>query len=184
MTPCGLYPTRLLCPQNSPDKHTGGGCHFLLQEIFPTHGSNSGLPHCGQILNHLSHQEALLCRLGCKTLLCGWLQSPCLQGHSIPLTVLSRGEQVSTTAHFLSFNFVCFQPIFSQVSLLPTGLRSAYPQIWAALKKQNLPPHQFFLGTGLPQRGTFLLDHSGHFLWLVQHPLKDLASLCLPSFTL
>ena len=144
----------------------------------------TGLPHCGQILNHLSHQEALLCRLGCKTLLCGWLQSPCLQGHSIPLTVLSRGEQVSTTAHFLSFNFVCFQPIFSQVSLLPTGLRSAYPQIWAALKKQNLPPHQFFLGTGLPQRGTFLLDHSGHFLWLVQHPLKDLASLCLPFFTL
>ena len=32
------------------------GCHFLLQGIFPTQGSNSGLPHCGQTLYHLSHQ--------------------------------------------------------------------------------------------------------------------------------
>ena len=32
------------------------GCHFFLQEIFPTQGLNSGLPHCGQTLNHLSHQ--------------------------------------------------------------------------------------------------------------------------------
>ena len=26
------------------------------QEIFPTQGSNLGLPHCRQILYHLSHQ--------------------------------------------------------------------------------------------------------------------------------
>ena len=31
------------------------GCHFLLQGIFPTQGSNSGLPHCRQILYHVSH---------------------------------------------------------------------------------------------------------------------------------
>ena len=31
-------------------------CHFLLQGIFPTQGSNLGLPHCRQILYHLSHQ--------------------------------------------------------------------------------------------------------------------------------
>ena len=30
--------------------------HALLQEIFPTQGSNPGLPHCRQILYHLSHQ--------------------------------------------------------------------------------------------------------------------------------
>ena len=24
-----------LCPWDSPGKNTGGGCHFLLQEIFP-----------------------------------------------------------------------------------------------------------------------------------------------------
>ena len=32
------------------------GCHFLLQGIFPTQGSNLGLPHCRQILYHLSYQ--------------------------------------------------------------------------------------------------------------------------------
>ena len=32
------------------------GCHFLLQETFPTQGLNLGLPHCGQTLYHLSHQ--------------------------------------------------------------------------------------------------------------------------------
>ena len=32
------------------------GCHFFLQEIFPTQGLNPGLPHCRQTLYHLSHQ--------------------------------------------------------------------------------------------------------------------------------
>ena len=38
--PHGLYPARLLCPWDSPDKSTGVGCHALLQGIFPTQGSN------------------------------------------------------------------------------------------------------------------------------------------------
>ena len=33
---------------------TGMGCHFLLQEIFPTQGLNPG--HCRQMLYCLSHQ--------------------------------------------------------------------------------------------------------------------------------
>ena len=37
-------------------KSTGVDCHFLLQGIFPTQGSNPGLPHCRQILYQLSHQ--------------------------------------------------------------------------------------------------------------------------------
>ena len=41
---------------DSPGKNTGVGCHALLQGIFPTPGSNSGLPHCRQILYRLSHQ--------------------------------------------------------------------------------------------------------------------------------
>ena len=32
------------------------GCHFLLQGIFPTRGSNSGLMHCRQTLDRLSYQ--------------------------------------------------------------------------------------------------------------------------------
>ena len=42
---------------DSPGKNTGVGCHALLQGIFPTQGSNTGLPHCRWILYHLSHQE-------------------------------------------------------------------------------------------------------------------------------
>ena len=39
-----------------PGKGTGMRCHFLLQGIFPTQGSNLGLPRCRQTLYHLSHQ--------------------------------------------------------------------------------------------------------------------------------
>ena len=36
-------PTRFLCPWDSPGKNTGLGCHFLLQRVAPTQGSNSHL---------------------------------------------------------------------------------------------------------------------------------------------
>ena len=42
--------------EDSPGKSTGVGGHSLLQGIFPTQGSNAGLPHCRQILYHLSYQ--------------------------------------------------------------------------------------------------------------------------------
>ena len=45
-----------LLPWDSPGKSTGVGCHFLLQGIFPTRGSNPGLPHCKQTLYPLNHQ--------------------------------------------------------------------------------------------------------------------------------
>ena len=48
---------------DSLSKNTGVGCHALLQGIFPTQGSNPGLPNCRQILYHLSHQGSP-CRLG------------------------------------------------------------------------------------------------------------------------
>ena len=41
---------------DSPGKNTGKGCHALLQGVFPTQGSNTGLQHCRQILYCLSHQ--------------------------------------------------------------------------------------------------------------------------------
>ena len=50
LRPHGLKPTKLLRPWDSPGKNTGVGCHFLLQGIFPTQGSNPGLPHCRQPL--------------------------------------------------------------------------------------------------------------------------------------
>ena len=52
----GLYPARFLSSWDFPGKNTGMDCHFLLQGIFPTQGSNLGLPHCKQTLYRLSHQ--------------------------------------------------------------------------------------------------------------------------------
>ena len=45
-----------LCPWDFPGKHTGVGCHFLLQGIFPSQESNPGLLHCRQILYRLSYE--------------------------------------------------------------------------------------------------------------------------------
>ena len=42
-------------PQGKP-QNTGVRSLSLLQGIFPTQGSNPGLPHCRQILGQLSHQ--------------------------------------------------------------------------------------------------------------------------------
>ena len=56
LQPHGLFPSRPLCPWNSPGKNTGVGSHSLLQGIFPTQGSKPGLLPCRQILYHLTHQ--------------------------------------------------------------------------------------------------------------------------------
>ena len=53
---CSL--ARLFCPWYSPDKITGVGCHCLLQGIFLTQGSNSGLLYCRQILYYLSYRRS------------------------------------------------------------------------------------------------------------------------------
>ena len=71
--------------------------HFLLQEIFLTQGSNSGLLHCTQILYHLRHQGSPnLQRKGQQTLLPPehWLKKNSLQlgeGNKTPL--LRKGQE-------------------------------------------------------------------------------------------
>ena len=45
-TPMDCSPPCFSVHGDSPDKNTGVGCHALLQGIFPTQGSNPGLPHC------------------------------------------------------------------------------------------------------------------------------------------
>ena len=44
---------------DSPGKNIAVGCHDLLQEIFPTQGSNPGPLHGRLILYHMSHQGSL-----------------------------------------------------------------------------------------------------------------------------
>ena len=57
---CNSLPPRRLCsPWNSPGQNTGVGSCSLLQGIFPTQGSNLGLPHCRWSLYQLSHKGSL-----------------------------------------------------------------------------------------------------------------------------
>ena len=51
-----LWPHELYSLWNSPGQNTGVGSSSLLQGIFPTQGSNPGLPHCRWILYQLSHK--------------------------------------------------------------------------------------------------------------------------------
>ena len=52
-------PTRLFSPWDFPGNSPRVDCHFLLQGIFPTQGSNPGLLHCRQKLYPLSHFHSL-----------------------------------------------------------------------------------------------------------------------------
>ena len=65
LRPYGLWPTRPVCSWDFPGKNTGVGCHFLLQAIFLTQGSNICLLYHRQALYHLSQQEARVCVCVC-----------------------------------------------------------------------------------------------------------------------
>ena len=61
-----LWPHGLQSPWNSPGQNTGVGTCSLLQGIFPTQGSNPGLPQCRWILYQLSHKGSISDRLKTK----------------------------------------------------------------------------------------------------------------------
>ena len=63
-------------PWNSPGRNTGVGHLSLLQGIFPTQGSNPGLPHCRRIVYQLSHKGSP------RTL--EWVAYPLSRGSSQP----------------------------------------------------------------------------------------------------
>ena len=51
-----LQPRGLHSPWSSPGQDPGVGHLSLLQGIFPTQGSNPGLPYCRRVVYQLSHQ--------------------------------------------------------------------------------------------------------------------------------
>ena len=71
-----LQPHGLYSPWNSPGQNTRVGSLSLLQEIFPTQGSNPGLPHYRQICYQLSHQGS--------TRILEWVAYPFSRGSSWP----------------------------------------------------------------------------------------------------
>ena len=49
-------PAGSFCPQDFPGKNTRAGCHFPIQGIFPTQGSNPHILHWQASSGPLSHQ--------------------------------------------------------------------------------------------------------------------------------
>ena len=76
---------------DSPSKNTGVSCHALLPGIFPTQESNLGLPHCRQILYHLSHQ--------------GSPSYKCKINHVIHTTTLYPSSYFANTGECCDFSF-------------------------------------------------------------------------------
>ena len=62
-----LWPHELYSPWDSLGQNTEVGSLSLLQRIFPTQGSNPGLPHCRQIFYQVSHKGSprILDRVAC-----------------------------------------------------------------------------------------------------------------------
>ena len=104
-----LQPHGLCGPRNSLGQNTGVDSLSLLQGIFPTQGSNPGLPHCGRILYQLSHGEA-------QEYWSGWVAwSPAAQNQT-GVSCIAGGfftnwanpEWTTTKSHFKCFFFHFF----------------------------------------------------------------------------
>ena len=71
-----LQPHELYSPWNSPGQNTAVGSLSFLQGIFPTQGSNPGLPYYRQTAYQLSHQG--------NPQLLEWIAYPFFSGSSRP----------------------------------------------------------------------------------------------------
>ena len=108
-------------PWNSPGQNTGLGSLSLLQGIFPTQGSNSGLPHCRWILYQLSHKGSSrilepipspgnLPNPGIE------LGSPALQADSLLTELWGKPKVMGLDVMILVFRMLSFKPAFSLFS--------------------------------------------------------------------
>ena len=86
----GLVATRAFCPLDFPDKNSEVGCRDLLQWVFPTQGSNPGLPHGRQILYHWSRNGY-------------WTQKENLIFPCISLGVSEQRQQIESDSRWVLF---------------------------------------------------------------------------------
>ena len=103
LRPHGLYNL-----WNSPGQNTGVGCHALLQGIFPTQGSNTGLPHCRQVLYQLRHQGSPLLRMKLKRYFFFFQIFPFQEKHSINIriSILDSKQQKPSLVNLAEVLFV------------------------------------------------------------------------------
>ena len=118
LQPYGLQPTRLLCPWDSPGKNTGAGCHFLLQGLFPTQGSNLHLLrllYCRHILYCWRNSD----QIRSVTQSCPTLRDP--MNHSTPGLPVHHQlpEFTQTHVHQVSDAIQPSYPLSSSSPLVP-----------------------------------------------------------------
>ena len=115
---------QLLYRWNSPGKNTGAGCHFLLQGIFPTQGSNPCLLHWqvvppGKPLVLFSRYLHVTCRF-LKSYLIQWLLHAFPVSSSCSLSITSVFNWVGSYPRFPG-KFIFASNYFSKsLKSLPT----------------------------------------------------------------
>ena len=150
------YTHQALCPWDFPDKNTGVSCHFFLQGIFLTQGSNPCLLHllalAGRFftIEPLGSPSSLCCSLVAKS--CPALHSTMdssIAGFSVPHRLLKFAQvqvhwmgdaiQPSHPLHFLPSTFLslrvfpnesvflkCKSILYSSVLLLHSGCKLGF----------------------------------------------------------
>ena len=117
------------------------GCHFLLQGIFPTQGSNLCLLHWGQMLSHFSPIDSLGCVIICLLIPLspgkhvGSFSSSCRKCYSFILSTWIRAKHLPPL----------WVPRCAVISQIP---KSAYVTImppWAKEYSQSQRPAWQFL---------------------------------------
>ena len=142
-----LGPYGLYSPWNSPGQNTGVGSLSLLQGIFPTQGSNPGLPHCRGILYKLSPK-------GSPRIL-DWIAYPFSRGSS-----WARNQsRVSCIAGGFFINWAIREPRESSFSSLQKSF-SSYPIIHFLLETSPVELifiHLHFIFLGLDKLWYFTI---------------------------
>ena len=77
------------------------GCHFLLQGVFSTQGSNPGLLHFGQTLYHLSRQGSRQSKLAVICWMNDWVSEAVLPILCIILRTILEGSCIYKDNHLV-----------------------------------------------------------------------------------
>ena len=163
-TPWVVACTKLLRPWDFQGKSTGVGCHFLLQGIFPTQGSNPGLSHCRQTLTVWATRE---------------IQSVPLFNLSPVKLPVSRSVVVVSGSRFFTLspfshtfkskapNVVCCCLVLSHVQLFCNSMDCSFPgfSVRGILQARILEwvAIPFFRGSSQPRDWTLVSCLAGRF---------------------
>ena len=148
MTPCNpmdYSPPDASVHEDSPGKNIGVGCYVLLQRIFPTQGSNPGLPHCRRILYQLSYQGS------------PW-------GGLFPPTPTPRssGQKLSVLAYQPSSMALQTDPHSSPA---PTSHKPSSPKTSGFLRRSRNPKQSVELEVSVPAKNSESTVWTRFFWW-------------------